>query len=442
MIDMALLTTTLGMVPFLTSRAFLPLLASALVVRFGTEWGYLAQALGVSGLGVVPDWATSDAALAVLAGGAVIEHILRTQPDLREAIELTDRQLKAVLAFGMCLILAADASAHDATTHLWPLSSPTAYASVATGWGGGMFGFGWPLLAWALLIAALVGTLAGWRAQIVGVFRSADEEDSLGLGRLLGWAESAFSFFGVLLVIALPLIAALAALLAALVLYGARSWVRRAEKSSHINCDQCQASIVACAPHCASCHGEQPRPHSVGFLGAVGKETITDRARHALELKKCGRCAHCGQRLARGGLETTCKTCGTQALRSQHELDNYLAAIRSDLPLTLLLLFVLGSIPVLGLVLGMVALRLSLVPALKQYAPFSSRLKGTWMVRITNALLLCLQPLPMVGAFTLPLVALNSYYWFKNALTAAASRQWSSDSSSVSDESSALPQSV
>jgi len=58
--------TSLGLIPYFTSRAFVPLFATAAIGRFGPAFGPLADILGVRLLASMPSWASSNTALLVL----------------------------------------------------------------------------------------------------------------------------------------------------------------------------------------------------------------------------------------------------------------------------------------------------------------------------------------------------------------------------------------
>src|SRR5690348_17152431 len=98
--------TTLGLIPYITSRAFLPLFASALIARYGAQWRPLADLGGVQLLDAVPGWAVSDTALAVLGILALLEVAANKSSHLRDLLSFTDTQIKGLAAFVFCLALA------------------------------------------------------------------------------------------------------------------------------------------------------------------------------------------------------------------------------------------------------------------------------------------------------------------------------------------------
>jgi hypothetical protein len=99
--------TTLGLIPYITSRAFLPLFASALIARYGTERRLLTDLAGVQLLDAMPAWTISDPALWPLGLLALAEIVSSKSPELRELLSITDTQIKGLAALVFCLALAA-----------------------------------------------------------------------------------------------------------------------------------------------------------------------------------------------------------------------------------------------------------------------------------------------------------------------------------------------
>src|SRR5687767_2544617 len=108
--------TTLGLIPYITSRAFVPLFASALIARYGAQWRPLADLAGVQLLDAVPGWAISDAALTTLGILALVEVACNKSSHLRELASLTDTQVKGLAAFVFCLALAGPVNPALGTT--------------------------------------------------------------------------------------------------------------------------------------------------------------------------------------------------------------------------------------------------------------------------------------------------------------------------------------
>lgn len=407
--DWTFLLTTLALVPYFTSRAAVPLFATAALARLGPEWSWLGQAAGIDLLAATPDWATSNRALAVLGGLALLEVAARKLPELRELLSLGDAEVKGLVVLGLCVALAAGVSAAGSP------ADPAGPAGAGVSAAGIGEGLSW-VHAWALVLGATTWFLASVRRGLYGFLAEVDEDDDLGLQGLLSWAEDGIGFLGVLFAVVLPALALAVTALTLLGLLLARWWLARREEGLRVPCETCGEAMVPCGVHCPACGGRRSEPSGVGLLGTLREEPAPDVARHVLSLRAAKRCHRCGERLRERGLDQRCAACGEPAFGSTAELEVYLGRVQEELPRTLLVLFVLGAVPVLGLVPGIVYYRLTLISALRCYLPRSARFTGRWLARGINLVLLCLQPVPVLGAFVLPLMALTNYGIYRRSL--------------------------
>lgn len=401
--DWTFVATTLALVPYFTSRAVVPLFATAALARLGPEWSWLADTAGLDLLTHAPAWATSNRALAVLAGLAIAEVAVRKIPELREVLSLGDAEIKGLVVLGLCLALA--------------LSAPAGPGGAAAGVSAAGIGDGLaPVHLWAVFLGATTWFLASIRRRLYGFLAEVDEDDDLGLQGLLSWAEDAIGFLGVLFAVLLPVLALAVTALTLLGLFLVRLWLARREESQRVPCEACGEAMVPCGLHCPACGARKSEPARVGVLGTLREERATDLSAHVLDLRAAKRCHRCGERLRGRSLDQRCGSCGSEAFRSPAELEEYLAHVQRNLPRTLLALFVLGAVPVLGLVPGIVYYRLTLISALRCYLPRSARFTGRWLARGINLVLLCLQPVPVLGAFVLPLMALTNYGIYRRSI--------------------------
>lgn len=395
--------TTLGLIPYITSRAFVPLFASALIARYGTEWRPLADLAGVQLLDTMPAWATADPVLVTLGLLALAEVVANKSPELREFVSLTDTQIKGLAAFVLCLALAVQAD--PALGNGIPLVE------------SGIFG----PLSWTVLWALMVGTgtwfLARLRKGIYLFLMEVDEDDDLGLQKLLSWMEDGLGFVGVLFVMLLPAVALAVTGLTLLTLYLIQKHLERREEKRKVPCEDCGTPNPLCGAFCARCGKERSVIRQVGFLGTIKEEApVRDPDLHRSRLQACKRCRRCGERLRGKSLDQGCQACGTLPFEDGRDLEAYIGRLRGELPRTLLLLLVMGAVPVVGLVAGVIYYRLTLISGLRHYVPRSSRFLGRWMMRIVGALLVCLQPIPLVGAFSLPAMCLLNFLLYRRLL--------------------------
>lgn len=400
--------TTLGLVPYFASRAMLPLFMTALVLRLGNEWAFLHPLLGVTLVTDLPSWATSNLSLGALGAAAVLESVLQREPALRAKLSLTDAQLKAVLAVVLCLVLA-------------PQSQPvTQFGAVATLPTVAWLGVAKWQYAWSVLVGGLVGAAAYHRNRLFEWLSDLDEDDDFGLQRLLSRLEEVWSAMGALVVFLVPALAAGAALGAVVCGVVVARRVRRHERNALVACEYCQSPLEPCAPHCAECRTVQSRPRAVGLLGRNLDEAAGSD--HASNLKLHKRCTHCGTRLHGGGVGIACARCRTPAFSSRQAVEAYLQSLSRSIPLHLLVLAALGAVPVFGLFVGVLYYRLTLVAAVRHYAPTSARIWGRWALRAVNGVLLLLQPVPILGMVTLPLMALSNVWFYTKQVKHSASR--------------------
>lgn len=401
--------TTLGLVPYFASRALLPLFMTALLLRLGTEWSFLAPVVGVTPVADLPRWATSNVALFTLGFGATIEGVLAREPALREKLALTDAQIKALLALLLCLMLAPESRATSA-------SEAAPAASVTLAWLGASKGY----YAWAALVAGFVGLLSYNRNRIYAWLADMDEDDDFGMQRVLAWLEDALGVLGVIAVFLVPALAVAAALGAVGCAYLVSRRVQRLQATALTTCVACPASIETCAPHCPECRTVQPSPRAVGMLGRA--QSTPAGTAHALALKRHKRCTYCGTRVHGSGVELSCSRCKTPVFSSAQAVEAYLQSLSRDIPTTLVVMAAFGAIPLFGLFAGVLYFRLTVLGAVRQYTPTATRVFGRWLLRLVNAALLLLQPVPLLGMVTLPLTALTNTWFYTKQLKRAATR--------------------
>ena len=85
----------------------------------------------------------------------------------------------------------------------------------------------------------------------------------------------------------------------------------------------------------------------------------------------------------------------------------------------------LGSIPLFGIVPGVIWYRVNLVTPVSRYVPRSVGCLTRSGLGFFNLLLVGFQPIPILGALTLPIMCLVNYKVHCAALRAAAARTFS-----------------
>jgi hypothetical protein len=96
-------------------------------------------------------------------------------------------------------------------------------------------------------------------------------------------------------------------------------------------------------------------------------------------------------------------------------VQEYMAFIDRRVPLVCVACFLLGLIPVLGVIPGVILYRLQLVAPLRRYLPSGQRFLLRWGIRLVSLVLVAFQWVPLLGAMLLPLLALVNYWAYRSA---------------------------
>ena len=380
----------LGSISFFASRAFLPAFVTSLLIRLGPSVPWLRRAglLDYLPNQGVPSWFASDAALAALGVLAVLEFGAQRSATLREWFDSLQGFLKSAMA---TLTYLGIVNATDQATgaQLFKQAGTIDYFP-------------------AMLVAG--GTFAACQARnaLLRPFLEADEDDHLGLQMLLRWGGELWSIAGPLVLIVFPLltIAALAVAIAALVLVERR--VARIEDRSLVPCPSCKEPIHGSASYCPACLAEIAEPRRVTLLGTAGTKPARE-SDHAFRLVAVKRCPVCATRFPRRGVKQDCPAC-THALMSDPSFaKDYLAWLDRRVPLTCLVCFCLGLVPILGVIPGVIYYRLVIVAPLSRYIPLTHGMLVRWGVRAAMVLLVALQWIPVAGGLALPSMAMIHY---------------------------------
>jgi hypothetical protein len=271
-------------------------------------------------------------------------------------------------------------------------------------------------LAWAALLAVGAWLLGRVRAAVVGMITLIDEGNSLGLQSLLHWSETAWVAIATYLIIFLPVLALALAGITVAALFLTRWYFDRRERLALIPCAHCGAPIHPTAPACHSCRQRQEQPRCVGLFGQPKDLTVSDMTVHRLELIARKRCPVCATRLKERAVRQICTGCGTPTFADMGAINVYMRSLQQRLPRTLVICFLFGLIPVIGMVPGVAYYRLSLIASLKGYVPRTTGCLTGWGLRIAGLVLLSLQPIPVLGSLTLPAMCLLNYSVYRKVI--------------------------
>ena len=384
----------LGSVGVFASRAFLPAFVTALLLRIGPDVPGLARLGLLPHVQNVPTWFTSDLALVVLGLLAALELAAERFPEVKEVFDQVHGYLKAGMA---------------AFTYLGVLNATDRAAIAPLLQHAGFFEF-----APAMIVAAATLGLTRVRAAILSPLHEADEDDDIGLQRLLRWGGDLWGALGPVALILLPLltIATFGVAVAGLV------WIERRVEARgdqlKVACRHCGQAIHPSALVCPVCHQAVEAPRGVGLLGRP-KETAADVGSLPYQLVAVKRCPSCATRFDRRGVQQTCRVCGYRLMDDPAFARSYIATIDRRVPLVCLIACGFGLIPVLGVIPGVVAYRLGIVAPFRRYIPAGQTILLRWGVRLAVVVLVGLQWVPVAGALAVPTMGLISYAAYRTA---------------------------
>ncbi len=401
--DFSFVLLATALAPFFASRLFTTAFALSIVGRL-YENGHLD---GVRELNILSSfqielelalqpWFTSTGVIVALGVCAAIEILLEKNPDFAQLFTPVSPYFRSA---GKFLLESTAVKATVAVT--------AAVATTRAGWADH--------LAVSALTAGLTFLLGWMRSAALGFLIDMDEEDDLGLRRLTGWAEDGWILFGVSMWFIAPILALLAAAAAALVMVGARFWLKRLDEKAKEPCPHCDAKNYRSAPACRQCGKDLPTPAKVGLFGQPKREPAADRDRHKLALLAKKRCAVCATRLPRKTIRQDCAACGSQMFPSDEWAARHLAETAGRLGRTLGVVALFGLIPVFGIIPAVIYYRIGLIAGLRGYVPIGAGCLIRWLARLVKLLLLLAQPVPLLGAVVLPLRCWIDYSLYRAA---------------------------
>jgi hypothetical protein len=385
----------LGSVGVFASRAFLPAFVTSLMLRFGPRFPLLAHSGLIPRIQGLPTWFTSDAALIVLGLLSALELVAERSPEARLFLDEVHGYLKAGMA---------------ALTYLGVLNaSERAAVGQVIIKQAGMVDF-LPVLA----VGAGTFFATQVRSRIIAPLIDADEDDDLGLRRLLRWAGDCWGALGPVALIAFPLLTVAVFGLAALILVLIERRVEASGDKAKVACVHCGISIHPSALACPSCKSPVERPRGVGLLGKPTNSPANLRSQ-PYRLVAVKRCPVCATRFDRKAVKQTCGACGYRLMEDPSFARAYIASIDRRVPLACVACFVLGLIPLLGVIPGVIYYRLTIVAPFRRYIPPGRGFVLRWGIRLANVILVAFQWVPVAGGFALPAMALMNYGAYRMA---------------------------
>lgn len=389
----------------------------------------LAEVQGMS----LPFWLISEVMLVLFGLLTVAEWYSDYNEDARALLEdaktnFVKPGVAGMLQFGLvqgqaATVLELMAQHLPAGTLAWlySVSPGVAMASLGPAETMQVAALGWVVTlvagVWAALMAGLTWIVAGLRQGAVELIGELDADDSLGLMKLFSLAEGGWTVTLMVILVFLPVLALALAGLTVLGLFVVRKWFEQRDERSKVGCASCGNRMYPTALFCPACRQANHAPRAVGVFGQARAVEATDRTAHRLNLIARKRCPTCATHLSARAIRQTCTTCGTTTFGDVSEANVYLRTLDKKLPQTLVLCGLLGFVPVLGLVPGIIYYRLSLIASLRAYIPRTTGCLTRWALRFATLLLIGLQPF-MLGWLTLPAMALLNYYVYRAVFAA------------------------
>lgn len=398
--DLNSLIYGLGISGLFASRAFLPAFISSVVLRWGDHFPFLKDIDFLQNIGGgEPTWFTNGYVITALGVLSILEIGATKIPEAEEALESVSKYLKT----GMV-----------AATYFGFLSTAD-----QTYIEGNLLAMHAGILAnvWGFISVANTYITAGIRSGIMELLFEADEDDSLGLRKMIAWAEDAWAIIGFFWLIIYPIVVLI---ILAVLLGGAfllKKYFQYKEGRSKIECESCGKQNYPCATECYNCHAPVPQPVTVGLFGqSKNGHPAQDLEKHKLRLTEKKRCPACATRLERRDPRQICDTCGHELFKDPSFAKDYLAMVGGRLLPVLLITLALSFIPFLGLVIGVIVYRVQLVAPFRRYIPLHRSFFIKWMIRLFFFFLIAVQLIPGVGGFVVPLMAFISYRSYRKSL--------------------------
>jgi hypothetical protein len=393
-VSLPLFLQGLGSIGLFASRAFLPAFVAAVLLRFGPQFPWLAHAGLIPHIRDVRTWFTSDAALLILGIFAALEIVAQRFPEAAAVLDGVHDYLKtgmAVLSY-LGVLNATDRAAAQQVINQAGMIDPLPVLAVGAG----------------VYLATQI------RGAILSPLTEADEDDDLGLQRLIRWVEDLWAGLGSMALILFPLLTIAAFGFAALILVIIERRLESRGERAKIPCIHCVQPIHASALACPHCHAPVKEPRDVGLLGQPN-DRPADLLTLPFRLVAVKRCPVCATRSDRRAVEQVCGACGHRLMEEPDFARRYIGYIDRRVPQVLVVCFLLGLIPVLGVIPGVVYYRLMIVAPFRRYIPPGRGLLLRWVVRLALLVLVAFQWVPVAGGLAVPAMALINYVAYRSA---------------------------
>jgi len=393
---------SLGLSGLFSSRIFLPAFVTALFLKYGHSWPFLNNIEFLSEMAQKaanhPTWFTSGGMITALGVLSVLEFVADKSPEARELMDDFSVYAKTGLSGLTTLGIMNTADADFAGNVLQQAGILEVIPAIVS--------------AGATFIGATL------RGDVFGVLTEADPDDTVKVRGFVSWVEDFVVVFGIRYLFIAPLVA----FVAILAFFGALHLLRKYHESkleeAKIPCSNCGERIHSFATGCHHCDTAVENPNIIGFLGGVKPEKESSIEEQKLRLMRLKRSPLSGERFEGKGVTLKCEADGVIAFSDPALTEAYVKSVSDKLPKTLLVSAILGIVPVLGLIAGVIYYRLRLVAPFRRYLTFGQSFLTKWLLRIILLALVILQ-VSFAGIVAVPLMALLNFLFYRSAFTKA-----------------------
>ena len=228
--------------------------------------------------------------------------------------------------------------------------------------------------------ATFVG--ATGRGSVLVILTEADPDDKVKIRGFLSWVED--FVFGIRYLF----YASLAAFIVILAFLGALQLLRMCHESkledSKVPCGKRGEKIHSFATECHHCGASVESPNIIGFLGGIKTEKETSIQAQQLRLLRLKRSPRSGEGFEGKGIDLKCEADAVTAFSDSSLTQAHKSSVSEKLPKTLLVSTLLGIVPVLGLIAGVIYHRLRLIAPFRRYLTFGQSFLTKCLLRVVR----------------------------------------------------------
>jgi hypothetical protein len=358
--SIAFFIQALGMMPLFAARAFLPAFLLSFSLAFPQWMPFLDVPPFSSSAFIANPWVVT-----VLGILAFLEIAADKNTDLKQVFITVEPYTKTAI-YALTMTQLIDAESMQVLKSIHQASFMGEYASLLF-LGGGVY------------------AITQLKNQVELFFLDIDPDGDLYINKAVSYLQDVSVILGFLLLLVAGSLALVCFAMAVLIVFLIQKTLKSREEKQKIACSSCQTLNTPFAWRCVSCAAELPTPHGIGFWGQKKSTPAPARSEHTFLLLTHKRCRSCGTKLEN---LSHCTSCRTPVWENAQHPQTYLNAVRKRLPMTLLIAFGLGFVPILGMVVAMMYANLHLNAPLKRHLPKSKNLLMAFFIRFVTLLLL------------------------------------------------------